>query len=266
MVDFPYQTIYVSSRDCEHIGDSSTKFYLRMVDTLHPHPNSRIAVTAALVPHTWHDVREPYTGITLEEDGVQIPLTLTEGSYTGTDFDTHIGNVLTAGSVNGWTYTHSTDSNTGLGTLAVSGPTTETISLVFADTHQHSAGLLGHKRDTSVDMTPGNSHTITSPNTVRTDGVHMDHFTISCQQIEPSFLDSRAQGTQRILFSHSLQGRAGEIESIIPQSLQKSEITRPFNRLDFEISDGNKENPHFNGQHVVFVLQLFAPAKTLIRD
>lgn len=265
-----YQTVLVNSRDCKQLDSTGSRFYVELGQTIYPHPNSTMALTSLLVPHSWYPIREPYNTLLLEEfngtDALFVNVTLTQGTYTVSEMDTLVATALNTASPSGWTYTWSTNTTTGRATVSVTGATTPQYArLVFTDTALNAHMILGQGRDSYITMNNGNGYSVPTDNFVVYSGVQTDFITIRCPQLEPAFISSRTGTRDNILLTYALQGSHGDIESVVPESLQHSPVHRPFSRIDFEILDQAGQHIVFNGQHIVMTLQLFCDYNSLLK-
>ena len=261
MSTHPYQTIVIQSRDCQHHDDTGSNFSFLMQDTIYAHRNSTIALTSLLIPHSWYSCRAPYTTFQMTENGVTFTCTLPEGNYNVSEMDVMIGIAMTDASPS---YVYSASTSLTTGRLTISSVSVGLNCIIsFSDSPLNAHMMLGAVRGASYSINTVIT-SVTLPKFVSYSGVNADYVTIKCPQIEPSFITSQTGTRQSILFSYPMIGMSGDIESVSPDSLQLSTISRPFSRLDFQILDMQGLPFQLNGAHCVLSLQLFCPFSQLL--
>jgi hypothetical protein len=264
---FAYKTVVINSRDCVQSGTTGSDFSCLFQGLISPINETYMHVISAIIPHTWFNIREPYTSINIVESlGAVYTVKLTEGNYTAALFDNMIKNVLTSASAangNGYTFNAVTNLVTAQLSISVLGLNgSETISLSFPDNPFNCHMVVGGIR--------GNSYLLTSvspqfefPRVVSYSGVNLNYLTIKCKEIDPTFITSGTGALINYLFSYPIIGSANDIESIDVTTPQFSPIRVPFSRLNFQIVDAQNQFVDFNGSHVVFTIQLSCPYKNI---
>jgi hypothetical protein len=108
---------------------------------------NRVVLVKATIPKTYYLIDAPFNTFILEEDGVQVTITVPPGDYSRTSFQVVIEELLNTFSPHGWTYdvtypNSRIEADTGKYTFAVSGSGLLSPSFIFGEGLHRQMGFL----------------------------------------------------------------------------------------------------------------------------
>lgn len=215
----------------------------------------KVVVLQMLIPKTYYLIEDGYNTFQLQESTTTISITVTPGNYNRNSFATVIGNLLTAASPNGWTYSVSypngnNSADTGHYTFTVSGNSSQP-SFIFQN---YIYEQLGFDSD-STNLFSGN--TLSSTNVIKLqaeDALYL-HSSI-CSNGNDNILQEVFVANGSISFSNVT------FQNSSIEGYSKQFVSTRSNVYTFYLTDENDVPIDTNGQNIVITLLLYKTNET----